>query len=448
MVNGRTLVIATWGQPASWREARYVLEDGSEVVEHCTTLPLLLRRYSDSDAVLLVLDSLIDEYLGKLQDGRCSACYDRLRGAVREAANSTNYGELRERVRKFVIEMLRCLEIDGRVTVAVCPAVGRPGGQWAFHSSPRDYEAVSLAELGLNFLDRRYDRVVLDVSHGVNFMPSVALRVAERFAGLLLVAHGDERLVTLEVYNSDPYSRTDSVPELRLNLVAKEQIDSVRVPSHIPSKLISRKGPLEPSLAEMEDGLNNRYRDAVRLPLSALYYPLPLALQYALSQVQDSALDVLKGAFRLWEGNVTVNLARREVRSVFRLNPDAVYALLLVEAVRRRLGRPEYPARLEVLKRSEALYWAINESFYYLISNELKLIEKSLEERKPSRTLRLCELYGEDCESGTPDKRVMIAHAGLQKEFVLLDPSNKQLCYTDDVENLLDRCGLQISQRD
>jgi CRISPR-associated protein Csx1 len=105
-------------------------------------------------------------------------------------------------------------------------------------------------------------------------------------------------------------------------------------------------------------------------------------------------------------------------------------------------------ARLEVLKRSEALYWAINESFYYLISNELKLIEKSLEERKPSRTLRLCELYGEDCESGTPDKRVMIAHAGLQKEFVLVDPSNKQLCYTDDVENLLDRCGLQISQRD
>ena len=47
MVNGRTLVIATWGQPASWREARYVLEDGSEGVEHCTTLPLLFRRYSD-----------------------------------------------------------------------------------------------------------------------------------------------------------------------------------------------------------------------------------------------------------------------------------------------------------------------------------------------------------------------------------------------------------------
>jgi hypothetical protein len=39
---------------------------------------------------------------------------------------------------------------------------------------------------------------------------------------------------------------------------------------------------------------------------------------------------------------------------------------------------------LEVLKRSEALYQAINESFYCLISNELKLIEKSLKDRKPS----------------------------------------------------------------
>ena len=153
-------------------------------------------------------------------------------------------------------------------------------------------------------------------------------------------------------------------------------------------------------------------------------------------------------AFRLWDGNVTVNHAQREVRSVFRLNPDAVYALLLVEVVRRRLGCPEYPARLEVLKRSEALHWAINESLYYLISNELKLIEKSLEKRKSSRTLRLCELYGDDCESGAPDKRVMIAHAGLQKEFVLVDPCNKQLRCTDDAENLLDRCGLLISQRD
>jgi CRISPR-associated protein Csx1 len=173
-----------------------------------------------------------------------------------------------------------------------------------------------------------------------------------------------------------------------------------------------------------------------------------LALQYALSRVQDSALDVLKGAFRLWEGNVTVNLARREVRSVFRLNPDAVYALLLVEAVRRRLGGPEYPARLEVLKRSKALYRAINKSFYYLISNELKLIKESLKEKKPSGTLRLCELYGEDCESGAPITRVMIAHAGLQKEFVLLDPSDKQLRYTDDVENLLKSCGLLIEMRD
>jgi hypothetical protein len=36
----------------------------------------------------------------------------------------------------------------------------------------------------------------------------------------------------------------------------------------------------------------------------------------------------------------------------------------------------------------------------------------------------------------------------LQKEFVLLDPSDKQLRYTDDVENLLKSCGLLIEMRD
>ncbi len=389
-----------------------------------------------------------EENVGK-SGSKCFECYNGLRESVRSAAKSSSYRELKEKVGEFAHEMLKCLEIEGKVEPIVCPAVGKPGGQWDFNSSPRDYEAVALAELGLRFLDQRYDRVVLDVSHGINFMPSVALRVAERFAGILLVAHGFKQHVTLEVYNSDPYrSRTDDRPRLRLNLVAKEPVSSVRLPSFIPSKLLARRGKEEPQLIEKEDELNRRYLEVVRLSLSALYYPLPLVLHYSICRAQDQVLDVLRGALSFWEENVKVERERQEVRSRFRLDPDAVYALLLVEAVRRRIGAPEYPARLEVLERCADLYKAFNESYYHLVSHELDLIGKRLDARRLQTTIRLCELYDEGCGSDKADKRVMIAHAGLQKELVKVNPYGNLLFYiTDEIEDLLRECDLLIPHR-
>jgi len=452
-VSVRTLVIATWGQPALWRMAYYMLEDENEGVEHCTTLPLLLKHYNNSDVALLVLDSLIDEFDRRPIDragSKCFECYDRLREFVRSAASSSSYKELKKEVKVFAHEMLKCLEIDGRVEPIVCPAVGKPGGKWDFNSSPRDYEAVALAELGLRFLDQRYDRVVLDVSHGINFMPSVTLRVAERFAGLLLVAHGFEQHVTLEVYNSDPYpTSTNYLPKLRLNLVARERVSSVRVPSSLPSKLLSRRGKEEPQLVKKEDDLNRRYREVVRLSLSALYYPLPLVLHYSLCRVQDQVLDVLRESLAFWEENVKVDRKSQAIRSTFRFDPDAVYALLLVEAVEKRIGIPEYPARLEVMKRSAGLYKAFNESYYHLVSHELDLIEKRVDAKRPPTIIKLCELYDEGCGSDKPDKRIMIAHAGLQKELVKVDPCGNRLFYTTDgIEKLLGDGDLLVPQRD
>ena len=452
-MSDRTLVIATWGQPALWRMAYYMLEDENEGVEHCTTLPLLLKHYNNSDVALLVLDSLIDEFDRRPIDragSKCFECYDRLREFVRSAASSSSYKELKKEVKVFAHEMLKCLEIDGRVEPIVCPAVGKPGGKWDFNSSPRDYEAVALAELGLRFLDQRYDRVVLDVSHGINFMPSVTLRVAERFARLLLVAHGFEQHVNLEVYNSDPYpTSTNYLPKLRLNLVARERVSSVRVPSSLPSKLLSRRGKEEPQLVKKEDDLNRRYREVVRLSLSALYYPLPLVLHYSLCRVQNQVQDVLSKALSFWEDNVKVDRESRVVRSAFRFDPDAVYALLLVEAVEKRTGTPEYPARLEVMKRSAGLYKAFNESYYHLVSHELDLIEKRVDAKRLPTIIKLCELYDEGCGSDKPDKRIMIAHAGLQKELVKIDPCGNRLFYvTDGIEKLLGDGDLLIPQRD
>jgi CRISPR-associated protein Csx1 len=194
------------------------------------------------------------------------------------------------------------------------------------------------------------------------------------------------------------------------------------------------------------------------VPLSALYYPLPLALHYSLSQAGEAPLRVLEDALGLWER--TVSVCSQRVKGALRLEPDAVYALLLVEAVLRRLGKPEYPARLERLRETVKLYESISEPHYYLIVDELSRVEgalakrkpllmrlrlllRSLVKRRPQRDVRLCELYGEECRDGTPDKRVMIAHAGLQKELVLVDPQGT-LSYQVDVRQMLKEGGLLI----
>ncbi len=438
---GRTLLIATWGQPALWGPAVYVLEERERrTLEHCTSLPLLLEKYGDADVALLVLDSLVDEYADGRREGACYECYDKQRGLVQEAARAASYSELRKGVEKFVEELLGCLGIEGRARVVVCPAVGSPGGRWSFESKPGDFEAVALAGLGPRCLEEGYERVVLDLTHGVNFMPAVALRVAERLANILLLAHG-AKSVKLEVYNSDPYPPRSQRPELRLNLVAREEVRAVRVPAPLPERLLRPTRQLDSQTSEGVRRVNEEYKRTVEVPLSALYYPLPLALHYSLSQAGEAPLRVLEDALGLWER--TVSVYGQRVKGALRLEPDAVYALLLVEAVLRRLGRPEYPARLERLRETVKLYESISEPYYYLIVDELSKVERSLARRRPQRGVRLCELYGEECRYETPDKRVMIAHAGLQKELVLVDPQGT-LSYQVDVVQLLQEGGLLI----
>ena len=90
MRDRETLVIATWGMPANWQETNYSFSDEklkkSGKGKFCTTLPLLLEVFKEADFVLLVLDSLVDEFSPKGQplQGACYECYDELRGKVKE----------------------------------------------------------------------------------------------------------------------------------------------------------------------------------------------------------------------------------------------------------------------------------------------------------------------------------------------------------------------------
>ncbi len=462
----RRLLIATWGSPAEWGTVRYVLEDGRQTYETCTTLkPVLKYLCGEScDAVLVVLDSLVDLPSPKgrpREESECFICCESCRNILRSSYAS--YIELRENVRRFVEEVVRCLGIEAKVRVVVAPAVGSPGGNRRFRGEAQDFESVVLYELGRLVLEESYGEIILDLTHGLNFMPSVTLRVAYRLASVLLVAHKELREggVRLRVYNSDPYRRPPSglegaggIPEVRLNLIIEDQIKSIQLVHRLPRPVRSLR-KLNSEVESEVGSLRRKLLEDAGLIYLTLYYPLPLALCAAVSKV-ESPLKSLERVFELWLKQVEVK--DRVVERALTINPDTVYVSLLAEAATRRLQGIEYPTPTDKLKEIAEIYNAIHSSYYYIISNEISQLEKALEEASYSNWIRYNEILRQKRREEkpeeeypstkiTPNTRIMIAHAGLQKEFIEVGPS-KLLRYTKDVERILEESGLKLERKD
>jgi hypothetical protein len=124
------------------------------------------------------------------------------------------------------------------------------------------------------------------------------------------------------------------------------------------------------------------------------------------------------------------------------VDPDAVYALYLVEAFGRRLkAEVKYPPTVEGLKKLAKLYKVVNKLFYYLIMDEISHIERGL--GVSGGWMPMHYLYSMDIEKRA-DTRIIIAHASLQKELVQVN-SLKQLKYRGDVSEILYEAGLLVS---
>jgi len=133
------------------------------------------------------------------------------------------------------------------------------------------------------------------------------------------------------------------------------------------------------------------------------------------------------------------------------LNPDAAYALLLGNGVARRLKDLDasYPTDMEKLKELAKLYQAVNENYYHLIMDELGRMIDRLQEKGYPKKIKLFELLDEEAGEKRLNKRVMIAHAGLQKEFVIIEEGKLKYMIEDSkLEEELENVGLLINMVD
>jgi len=123
----------------------------------------------------------------------------------------SSYKELKDSVVTYYQEFLRSLNLGSEipVEVIVAPGVGRfrlDGESCAeFLGLLTDYSAYVAYEISRSLLQISGDELTvhLDLTHGINFMPSLTYAVICEVLGAIAIT----KKVRLKVYNSEPYIR-------------------------------------------------------------------------------------------------------------------------------------------------------------------------------------------------------------------------------------------------
>ncbi|MEM4852798.1 MAG: TM1812 family CRISPR-associated protein [Thermofilum sp.] len=172
----------TWGNPAAWRLARYVSDGLSDT--GFSTLGILQKLEKPRVPTLVVVaDSL----------------------AAETGCAPPDYFELRRLVEEYVRKYLCGAEAKVEVLPGVLKAE-RGGRRYVFKADLGDFRLLYVYSLYTRVLEAAcgsLSRVALDISHGVNYMPTLALDAAQEAAAMLAAALA--KPVELKVYQADPY---------------------------------------------------------------------------------------------------------------------------------------------------------------------------------------------------------------------------------------------------
>ncbi len=410
------LIISTWGNPAFWKSFKYRVREDAGVVESCTTLEPILRFFGDAGkrtkVFLVVLDSLMDwkdcKDRGEGRYSKCCVCYAECYKGI-DFTRIEDYEGLLKINEGLLRCVLDCLGIKGDIDVVVGPALGSPGGEWRFsgpHSST-DFMTVTLHVLGREILCNCYDEIILDLSHGVNFMPSEVMILAQMLASLALLKHEVSEVV-VRALNSDP--STKSGEPLNINTIYENAFSLIIMPE-FPKHLLKTSNRRLENLRKK----TNEIMHYVKKTIKTIYYPLPLALlELCRSSEYPNLINSLEEVMNEWIKETHVSLEEKSVTHDFGIDPRAVYYSLLAHGA-CEIARNVRPTLNGLKEINEKIYVNVNKAYQYIISNEVSQIETRKEKIK--NCIRLSELYGIQ-GSGIPNERILIAHAGLQSDLI------------------------------
>jgi len=214
------ILLSTWGSPLNWRNSRYRgLGDQFRCPERDVFTPLPCYINGVDRVVIIALDSVIAAshrgYVNR-EALHCAGVVGlqidspnlqsnprgELEGSVTIRPGVDNYRDWVEKARRYV----KCVAgraVERDVDVVIAPAMGRLGGYVYKPKEPGYFSTISLLEIYslLKEVLSGITAIYLDVTHGINFMPTLTYLVARRLASLVL-AGGRVGEVALQVLNA------------------------------------------------------------------------------------------------------------------------------------------------------------------------------------------------------------------------------------------------------
>jgi CRISPR-associated protein Csx1 len=442
----RVAVVATWGLPLMWRRVKYFVpklpsklcgrpSDYFEAAlerEGYSSTAVVRDALADHEVHVVVVgqESIVAKCRnvpGEPRDDkqRVDAEVCRLNGELhgRVASVEELRREAEDRLRRYVELFL------GRADVVVLPAVGWYEG-YRFSGSLENAGFFIVDEIYRRLEQLAPDAVVLDVTHGINYMPLFARQAVYMASKALYVRRGAPRC--LLVVNSDPV--TQDGQDAAINIVESVELEGTTLDEVLvdlaTDKDITPLRLLRGAPREAAGAVRRRVRDvAGRLGVLSDALRLGLLLYFA------------------QEGGDVRNLAEAVKKAVEEVR-DAVLKASLerygawVHVVRHVAADPGL-ARLRIL--AEVLAWAHGEAqrcgaedgFYKLnclgdaadtlklgvvaktlLRNEIDSLSDKLKGWAEEGPRLACEALGESCKPCSVNRRILIAHAGLAKAII------------------------------
>ncbi|MEM0017691.1 MAG: CRISPR-associated CARF protein Csx1 [Candidatus Korarchaeum sp.] len=429
----RGLVVATWGDPFAWREARYKL--AGSVHEGVTSLFALKEELSPDRMVVLAPETLLSpsqrsaesmkRYQGKLLKEELHG----LSGQEHPEWYESLLQSLKEALLRFCEEKLKV-----KPEVVIMPNLGEYSGvEWIIRTevSPDSayaaFALLSILSTASELADGDALRVALDTTHGINFMPLAAYRAT--LAACRVIAAAYHIKVVFEQYNSTPYPLGASdTPELEIFKVREEVITPMKAAQRLVYSYVSREKVhhvyfADPRAEEVRGNFKwlSEIHENTGPLAAAIHYSMPLAFLQFPSEPERSDVDLMKllSLVSIQEMGSKVRVEHLAVPK-YEDFKSSLSAYALASYGRRAaesmgFGKGIVEASLEQLRRvlDSHLQGPLAKVAEHELSNLGELRDPELEEAaERSRSKGEWVRVKEGCED---QRRILVAHAGLAK---------------------------------
>ncbi|QXJ35117.1 TM1812 family CRISPR-associated protein [Saccharolobus shibatae] len=380
--------IATWGDPLGWSMAEYNSDKGK--IKCWTTLSI-----SEGRSIIIVFYSAI---FAKPREGNVlySFC-DEAKKALIKANERVNKGDdIRDVVRDYIYDLLKCLDKCNKsvsdVEIIPIPNLGKVSGVSFNKITSEAMRGLLYAELYKRL--KGENEIVLDITHGINYLTAITLNVLQQLSALLGAK--------LRVINAVPISQT----EFEIETVAKFNKDSFNLQD-----------------LENTDVINSIKLNA---PLPLIYLCRRNRKNFEIPEIKFIKENIKSQG---------ILFSLKDKRVLGGLKESVILSRIVEDYICDKINTYDDPFKVESLHKITELF----ERFYSiskpLIINELNNITNK---KKSGLVYEILEQPKEDCNSMMKSidqtRRNFIAHGGLLKEFTYYDHKMNRIYYKIDDE--------------